>query len=417
VLITAHGNETALIKSRSFFYSIHGKLTVTILPERSNIVSLLISKVIPMKKTIITSLTLLVFMDVSAQRREVDESLKMDFEEYDPVSTLVVPEHPMTKASFPFIDVHNHQFRMPEMDLKELITEMDKLNMAVMINLSGRGRNSSDHLQKSLDNVMKNYPNRFIVFTNIDLSTIDEAGWSEKTAKQIEDDYKMGARGLKIYKSQGMDNKDSNGDRIPIDDSRIDPVWARCGELGIPVLIHSADPAPFWDEMNASNERWLELKLRSGRKRDSDDASWEQIMSEQHHIFEKHPGTKFINAHLGWYANNLGKLAELMEKYPNMYAEIGAVIAELGRQPKFANEFITKYQDRIMFGKDSWVPEEYHTYFRILETGDEYFPYYKKYHAFWRMYGLGLSEEVLKKLYYKNALSIIPGIDKTLFPD
>jgi predicted TIM-barrel fold metal-dependent hydrolase len=106
-----------------------------------------------------------------------------------------------------------------------------------------------------------------------------------------------------------------------------------------------------------------------------------------------------------------------MEKYPNMYAEIGAVIAELGRQPKFANAFITKYQDRIMFGKDSWVPEEYHTYFRILETEDEYFPYYKKYHAFWRMYGLGLSEEVLKKLYYKNALSVIPGIDKTLFPD
>ena len=403
--------------TRAVFHSIHGKLTVSFLPESSNIVYLLISKIILMKKTIITLLSLHIIMSVSGQRREIDESLKMDFEEYNPASTLVVPENPVTKARFPFIDVHNHQFRMPEMDLKELITEMDKLNMVVMINLSGRGRSSSDHLQRSLKNVKENYPGRFIVFTNIDLNSIDEAGWSEKTAKQIEDDYKMGARGLKIYKSQGMDNKDKQGNRIPIDDPRIDPVWAKCGELGIPVLIHSADPTPFWEEMDANNERWLELKLRPGRKREAKDVSWEQIISEQHHIFEKHPGTKFINAHLGWYANNLGKLSELMEKYPNMYAEIGAVIAELGRQPKFANAFITKYQDRIMFGKDSWVPEEYHTYFRILETEDEYFPYYKKYHAFWRMYGLGLSEEVLKKLYYKNALSVIPGIDKTLFPD
>lgn len=370
-----------------------------------------------MKRKTFTLLALLISINLYAQRREIDESKRMDFEEYNPNSTLKVPSHPVTSAAFPFIDVHNHQFRMPDMDLNELITEMDQLNMAVMVNLSGRGRNSSDHLARGLENVKKNYPNRFIVFTNINLSTIDEEGWSENTAKQIEEDYKLGARGLKIYKSQGMDNKDKNGNRIPIDDPRIDPVWAKCGELGIPVLIHSADPAPFWEPMDEKNERWLELKLRPGRKRGAEDATWEQIISEQHQLFEKHPGTKFINAHLGWYANDLGTLAELMEKYPNMYAEIGAVIAELGRQPKFANQFITKYQDRIMFGKDSWVPEEYHTYFRVLETEDEYFPYYKKYHAFWSMYGLGLSEEVLKKLYYKNALKVIPGIDKTLFPD
>lgn len=369
-----------------------------------------------MKYTFTLAIILLASI-ANAQSNSVNEEQRMDFEEYNPTSTLKVPEHPMTKASYPFIDVHNHQFRMPEMDLNDLIVEMDKLNMAVMVNLSGRGRNSSDHLAGALKNVKDNFPNRFIVFTNINLSTIDEEGWSEKTAQQIEDDYNLGARGLKIYKSQGMDNKDKNGNRIPIDDPRIDAVWAKCGELGIPVLIHAADPASFWEPMNANNERWLELKLRPRRKRGDDDAPWEQIIKEQHHIFEKHPETKFINAHLGWYANDLGTLAELMEKYPNMYAEIGAVIAELGRQPKFANQFLTKYQDRVMFGKDSWVPEEYHTYFRVLETDDEYFPYYKKYHAFWSMYGLGLSEEVLKKLYYKNALNVIPGIDKSLFPD
>ena len=341
----------------------------------------------------------------------------MEFEEYNPPSTLKVPEHAVTKARYPFIDVHNHQFSMPTQDLSQLVEEMDKLNMMVMVNLSGRGRGSRTHLSGALNNVHKNYPNRFIVFTNIDLSGIDDPNWTENTVQQLEEDVKMGANGLKIYKSQGMDNKDSQGKRIPINDPRIDPIWEKCGELGIPVLIHAADPKSFWEPMDANNERWLELKTHPGRRRyNTDTPSWETIIAEQHDIFAKHPATKFINAHLGWYANDLATLGQLMDKYPNMYSEIGAVIAELGRQPRFAKAFLTKYQDRVMFGKDAWHPEEYYTYFRVLETDDEYFPYYKKYHAYWKMYGLDLDDEVLKKIYYKNALNVIPNIDKSLFP-
>ncbi|MEM6526466.1 MAG: amidohydrolase family protein [Bacteroidota bacterium] len=340
----------------------------------------------------------------------------MDWEKYDPPSTLVVPEHTVTRAKFPFIDVHNHQFSMPSQDLNALVEDMDKLNMAVMINLSGRGRGYLEHLKKSLNNVNSTAPNRFIVFTNINVNAINEPGWTERTVKQIENDVKLGANGLKIYKNQTMAVVD--GKRIRINDPRIDPVWAKCGELGIPVLIHAADPKPFWDEHDEQNERWLELKVRPGRKRnDNDPAPWKTIIAEQHDLFKKHPKTKWINAHLGWYGNNLGKLGELMDKYPNMYSEIGAVIAELGRQPRMAKQFLTKYQDRVMFGKDYWNPEEYYTYFRVLETADEYFPYYKRYHAFWRMYGLDLDDVVLKKLYYKNALAVIPNIDRSLFPD
>ncbi|MDY8135548.1 amidohydrolase family protein [Aquimarina sp. 2201CG5-10] len=341
----------------------------------------------------------------------------MEFEDYNPPSTLVVPGKEIKKAKFPFIDVHNHQFRMPTQNLSEVVNEMDKLNMRVMVNLSGRGRGSDEHLTKSLANVKNNYPNRFIVFTNISLNGIDEPDWTTRTVAQIERDVTNGANGLKIYKSQGMDNKDSKGNRIKIDDPRIGPVWDKCGELGIPVLIHSADPKPFWDAHDNQNERWLELKLRSRRKRDANvTGSWETIIQEQHNIFKKHKNTKFINAHLGWYGNNLEKLAQLMDEMPNMYTEIGAVIAELGRQPRNAKKFLTKYQDRVMFGKDSWNPKEYYTYFRVLESDDEYFPYYKRYHAFWKMYGLDLDDEVLKKLYYKNALNVIPNIDKSLFP-
>jgi predicted TIM-barrel fold metal-dependent hydrolase len=348
--------------------------------------------------------------------QEDTDTLKMEWEDYDPPSTLVVPEHIITHAKYPFIDVHSHHWRMAEQDLNELIGEMDSLNMQVVVNLSGRG---GERLKAITDNVKKyKLENRIVVFTNIELRSIDDPDWSTETVKQIQYDYNNGARGLKIYKSQGMSNQDSSGNRIAIDDPRIDPIWAKCGELGIPVLIHSADPKPFWEPHDNQNERWLELKTHPRRKRDANDpAPWEQIIGEMHHIFKKHPKTTFIAAHMSWYANDLEKLGKLLDEMPNMNVEIGAVIAELGRQPRMANRFFEKYQDRVLFGKDSYKPEEYPTYFRVLESDDEYFPYYKRYHAFWKMYGLNLPDEILKKLYYKNALRIIPGLDASMFPE
>lgn len=346
---------------------------------------------------------------------EMTLAQEMSFEEYNPTSTLVVPGKVITRAKYPFIDVHGHQYRMPTQDLAPVVAAMDTLNLQIMVNLSGR---SGTELQQSVKNIADHYPNRFVVFANIDFDGVGSDGWTEKTVTQFEQDIKNGARGLKIYKSLGMYSKDSDGKRIAVDDSRLDPIWEKCAELGVPVLIHSADPKPFWDELDADNERWLELKTHPRRKRsDTDPAPWEQIIEEQHNMFKKHPNTTFINAHMGWYANDLGTLGKLLDELPNMNVGIGAIIAELGRQPRFAKAFFIKYQDRILFGKDSWVPEEFPTYFRVLESADEYFPYHKKYHAFWPMYGLDLPDEVLKKVYYKNALRIVPGLDKSLFPN
>lgn len=367
-----------------------------------------------MKSTLSYTLILLFLasLSIEAQRREPLD-ITIDFESYDPPSTLVVPENPVTRSKYPFIDIHNHQWRMGEGDLSELVSEMDSLNMQVLVNLSGRGGAA---LKAMTDNIKsQNYEDRLVVFTNINIQSIDEPDWSVETVKQLEFDVAEGARGLKIYKSQGMSNKDKAGNRIPINDPRIDPVWAKCGELGIPILIHSADPRSFWMPHDSLNERWLELKLRPGRKRGPDNpASWEQILSEQHDIFRKHPNTTFINAHFGWFANDLAKLSELLEELPNMHVEFGAVIAELGRQPRNAAKFFEKYQDRILFGKDAYNPHEYFTYFRVLETADEYFPYYKRYHAFWKMYGLDLPDEILKKIYYRNGARLL-GMDLSLF--
>ena len=339
---------------------------------------------------------------------------EMSFEEYNPKSTLVVEGEEITSAKFPFIDVHSHQRNMDAGALKGLVNDMDKLNEGIMVNLSG---GSGESLNDKIASIQKNYPNRFVVFANVDFDGIGKEGWSEKAAAQLEKDIKAGAKGLKIYKSLGLRYKDTDGNRVAIDDPRLDAIWAKCGELGVPVLIHAADPKPFWDPMDSDNERWLELKTRPRRKRSAiDPAPWEQIIAEQHRMFKKHPKTNFINAHMGWYANDLGQLGKLLDEIPNMNVGIAAVIAELGRQPKNAKMFFEKYQDRILFGKDSWKPEEFPTYFRVLESDDEYFPYYKKYHAFWAMYGLDLSDEVLKKVYYKNALNLIPGLDRSLFP-
>lgn len=357
-------------------------------------------------------LTLIVFFFSSVS---LHAQQKIDFESYNPPSTLVVPKHLVQKAKFPFIDVHNHQFNMPTMDLNTLTIEMDKLNMRVMVNLSG---GSGNQISTAAKNIRENKPGRFIVFANVDFKGVGEPGWGDKAAKQLEEDVKNGANGLKIYKSLGFSVKDINGVRVPVDDERLDAVWKKAGELKIPVLIHTADPKPFWDPLDNTNERWLELIINPNRKRsDENPASWQTLIDEQHRLFKKHSNTTFIAAHFGWYPNDLNKLSTILDAMPNVVVEFGAVIAELGRQPKMAKAFFMKYQDRILFGKDSWVPAEYATYFRVLETEDEYFPYHKKYHAFWAMYGMGLPDAVLKKVYYKNALRIIPNLDKSGWPE
>jgi predicted TIM-barrel fold metal-dependent hydrolase len=346
------------------------------------------------------------------------EEPTMSFEDYDPKSTLVVPQHPKTRAKFPFIDIHNHQdaAHMTPAQVDKLVADMDGLNMAVMNNLSGGW---GDELAQGMKNFKGRYPKRFTEFANVDFSKIDEPNFGANAARQLEHDVRVsGAQGLKIFKNLGMFVKDKNGQRVHTDDPRIDPVWDKCAELGIPVLIHTGEPVAFWSPWDRHNERWLELKQFPGRRRtDPFFASFEQTMEEQHNLFRKHPKTIFIAAHLDWLGNDLGALGKLLDEMPNVYTEIGAVLHELGRQPRAARAFFLKYQDRILFGKDIWEPSEYYVYFRVLETDDEYFDYYRKRHAFWKMYGLDLPDEVLKKVYYKNALRIVPGIDRSAFPE
>lgn len=331
---------------------------------------------------------------------------EMQWEDYEPRSTLVVDEHSVTRAKFPFVDAHAHQWRIGSLSgagIDSLVAEMDAMNMAVMVNLSG---GSGESLRQKVAHTEAHAPGRFIHFANINFDSIDDPRFAEKAAAQLEEDVRNGAKGLKIFKNLGMSVFDEDGRRVHTDDPRLEPIWEKAGELGIPVLIHTGDPAPFWEPQDRYNERWYELKERPRRKRDPE-PSWETIMGEHWNLIRKHPNTNFISAHLSWLGNDLGRLGKLLDELPNMYTELGAVLAELGRQPRTARQFLIDYQDRVLMGKDSWEPSEYHVYFRTFETADEYFPYYRKRHAFWRMYGLDLPDDVLRKIYYENAHRII----------
>lgn len=338
----------------------------------------------------------------------------MSIEEYKPKSTLVVPEHIVTKAKYPFIDVHNHQGRLDRAKVQELVKDMDRINMRIMVNLSG---GYGERLKETVRAMKAEYPNRFAVFANIDFNGIDEPGYADRAAAQLEQDIKNGAQGLKIFKNFGMDLKDSQGKRVPVDDPRFDKVFEVCAKYKIPVLIHTAEPKPLFEPMTKENERWLELKLYPRRARPPElYPRWEELMAEQHRLFARHPKTIFINAHLGWLGGNLAELGKLLDRLPNVYTEVGAVVEELGRQPRTARAWFIQYQDRVLFGKDTWRPDEYKTYFRTFETADEYFDHDRPHHGLWKMYGLDLPDEVLRKFYYKNALKIIPGLSTEDFP-
>lgn len=347
----------------------------------------------------------------------IGQQQTMTVEEYEPKSLLVVPQHEVKRAKFPFIDIHNHQRNVSPERLTQLTRDMDSLNMGILVNSPVNG--SFGEKTKTLIDAFRTFnKDRFVTMTNIDFTNLDEPNYSQRIAKQLEEDFKNGAIGVKVWKNFGLNVKDKNGNRIKVDDARFDAAWEMCARYKRPVLIHTADPKGLFMAMDRYNERWLELKLRSGRMHTAGtDPEWETLMGEQHNLFRKHKNTIFINAHLGWLGFDLGRLGKLLDECPNVYTEIGAVTSELGRQPRFARQWFIKYQDRVLFGKDAYNVAEYYVYFRLLETADEAFEPIRRYHGIWKLYGLELPDEVLKKLYYKNALRIVPGLNASAFPN
>jgi predicted TIM-barrel fold metal-dependent hydrolase len=367
--------------------------------------------------------------------KPAQKPMVLELKDFQPRSMLTVPETRVPRARFPVIDFHTHlgfsakgvagvphgedrRFAAPP---AELLPVMDKVNLQTMVNLTGGvGRG----LEESIAKYQKAHEGRFVTFTEPRWDRTNQPGYAREQADEIERAHRAGARGLKVLKTLGLYLREqvTTGPLVAIDDRRFDPMWEACGSLKMPVAIHISDPEAFFLPIDRFNERFEELNAHPdwsfhGR----DFPSTRQLFEARNRVFERHPKTTFVALHVGNKAEDLGYVAECLDKFPNMHVEIGARIGELGRQPRASRRFIDKYQDRVLFGTDAvpygkQTPQQifgealYAIYYRFLETEDEYFDYAPAPtppQGRWRIYGLGLPDPILRKIYNENAKRVL----------
>lgn len=360
----------------------------------------------------------------SAKDEATERSLPLD--EFRPKSMLAVETHELAQAKFPVVDVHVHpkfRLRHSPKQLDEFVKLMDAQNIAVCVSLDGGMGEQFDEHRKYL---WTKYRDRFVIFANINWrgqgQEDDPATWdcqrpdfARRMAEALGEVKKKGASGLKVFKNLGLVYRNPDGSFIAVDDPRWDPIWEACGTLDLPVLIHTADPKAFFLPIDEHNERWEELKRHPDWSfYGGDFPTYEELIQQFIKVVQRHPQTTFIGAHVASSAEDLATVSQWLGKYPNLYVDIAARIAELGRQPYTARRFFVKYAGRVLFATDGpRVPERLGYHWRFLETYDEYFPYAENPfppQGFWNIYGVGLPDDVLRKVYYENAERLIPGV-------
>lgn len=351
----------------------------------------------------------------------------LDLTQFEPKSTLHVQETRVERARYPLIDLHSHlTWGDPQgktasllMPVPELLAVMDRKNIRTMVNLTG-GR--GDGLKHAIELLHKPHPTRFLVFTEPWFIRASDPGYAQFQGDEIGKARAAGARGLKVLKSLGLGVRDQQTKTlIKLDDTRFDPMWEACGGNQMPVAIHTSDPEAFFTPIDRFNERFEELNAHPdwsfhGRDFPSD----RELQEARLRVVARHPKTNFVALHVA-NAENLEFVTAALQKHPNLYVEIGARIGELGRQPRASRKFFDRFQDRIMFGTDAvphgvetpqqiFCDELYEIYYRFLETEDEYFDYAPAKvppQGRWRIYGLGLPDAILKKVYWSNAARLL----------
>jgi predicted TIM-barrel fold metal-dependent hydrolase len=333
--------------------------------------------------------------------------------EFQPNPQLVTQSTLIEKPRFPVIDAHNHlggafESIWASRSVSELLDLLDEANVRAYVDLDGGW--GEDILHSHLDKYKAFAPDRFVVFGGVDWSKWKEHDnqFGEWAATRLRLQAERGAQGLKIWKPFGLQVTDQIDELVAIDDERLDPIWATAGELGLPVVIHIADPVAFFDPIDVTNERIEELARHPDWHFPSPPyPTFMTLMQDFKSLVTRHPNTTFVGAHVGCYAENLLWVADMLDACSNFYVDISARIGELGRQPYSARKFFIKYADRILFGTDATPNlDVYQLYYRFLETDDEYFNYSLSptpTQGRWHIYGLFLPDEVLEKIYFRNA--------------
>jgi predicted TIM-barrel fold metal-dependent hydrolase len=358
------------------------------------------------------------------------QSRALPVEEYVPKSMLYAAETKVPRARYPVIDFHTHitgagGLRGPgrlrfSATAEECLAVMDRKNLRAMVDVTG---GYGDNLREAIAKLQKPHPGRFIVFTEPAWSLAADPDYPKKQADLIEDAHRSGAGGLKVLKTLGLNlrEKVTDGPLVKVDDKRFDPMWEAAGALKMPIAIHTSDPEAFFLPIDRFNERWEELHAHPEWSfYGKDFPSNRELQEARRNVMRRHPRTQFVCLHTA-DSEDLAYVSECLDAHPNMHVDIAARIGELGRQPRAARKFIDRYQDRVVFGTDASpnspeVPQQlfgdalYEIYFRFLETEDEYFAYApapKPPQGRWNIYGIGLPDGVLKKVYQANAMRLL----------
>ncbi len=360
---------------------------------------------------------------------------RLDLQEFQPKSMLVVEEHLVPRARFPVIDAHTHVAHVfnrpgtpdsplrgsPAEQFDQIVRWMDELNIELMVNFTS---DAGERLERILSEVVNKYNGRFLTCVVPSFANLRESGYPARQAEEIARAKERGAAAIKIYKSFGLTLRENgkDGPLVKIDDPRFDPMWEEAGKLGMPVFIHTADPDAFFTPVDRFNERWEELANHPDWSFYGDQfPSKPELLAARNRVIERHPKTQFVCLHVANHPENLDEVSSWLDRYANMHCEIGARLGELGRQPRRARRFFEQHQDRILFGTDAspngvstpqqiLIPEMYQCYFRFLETLDEYFDYAPAPvppQGRWRIYGIGLPDDILKKVYHNNAARLL----------
>ena len=346
-------------------------------------------------------------------------------------SHLTVSNTHIASASSPVVDVHTHFFVKGRHDttlLRQYVSMMDRNNIAVCVSLDATLFKRLDEHKKFL---WHEFRDRFVVFANVDFRgsgqddhpetwSCNQPDFVRNIVEKLKEAHRDGTiSGLKFFKDFGLRYRNSDGTLVKIDDSRWDPIWEVCGELGLPVIMHTADPSAFFEPVSPANERFFELNVHPDWSFASPNFPKRLELHEaRNRVIAKHSKTTFIAAHFGNDGEDLGELRGWLDRYPNLFVEFASRINELGRQPYSARLFFEEYQDRILFGTDGpWPEARLRIYWRFLESRDEYFNYSEKQpppQGDWRIYGIGLDAQILEKIYSLNAAKIIPGVQERL---
>jgi predicted TIM-barrel fold metal-dependent hydrolase len=341
------------------------------------------------------------FLAMVTAKAEVDLRLS----DFEPKSMLVTPVHAIERAKFSAIDYHNH---LDAQDPREVLKIMDACGIERVVNITMK---TGAEAFAMIERFHAAAPERFSTVAWMDWSDLHSTGFFERCVDRLERFVEAGACGMKLWKDLGLSLRDASGEMLRVDDERLAPMFEKAGALGVPVMFHTADPDAFFLPIDRHNERYEELAAHPDWGFSETRYTKLELLAQRDRVFARHPETRFVAAHVAERAEDLTYVADLLDRYPNVWLDISARVAELGRQPYTARKFFLRFADRILFGTDL-VPdtEMYRGYFRFLETADEYFEYptHASRQGRWNIYGIDLPDEVLKKIYRDNALGLLP---------